>query len=102
MKLIHKLLITNLIITLLLVLTMFGLNAITNKRMLNSVFEDIDNEAFNLIATEISQQYQQTGSIGMFIDSKALWYELINRNFHSSRLLFRRTDQNQESPDLFH
>ena len=40
MKLIHKLLITNLIITLLLVLTMFGLNAISNKRMLNNVFED--------------------------------------------------------------
>ena len=56
MKLIHKLLITNLIITLLLVLTMFGLNAISNKRMLNNVFEDIDNEAFNRIATEISLQ----------------------------------------------
>jgi len=101
MKLIHKLLITNLIITLLLVLTMFGLNAITNKRMLNNVFEDIDNEAFNLIATEISQQYQQTGSIGMFIDSKALWYELINRNFHSSRLLFSPNRPKPREPRPF-
>lgn len=101
MKLIHKLLITNLIITLLLVLTMFGLNAITNKRMLNNVFEDIDNEAFNRIATEISQQYQQTGSIGMFIDSKALWYELINRNFHSSRLLFSPNNPKPREPGPF-
>lgn len=91
MKLIHKLFIANLIIIVLLVLTMFGLNALANKRMLNNVFADIDNEAFHRIATEISQQYQQTGSIGMFIDSKALWYELINRNFHSSRLLFSPT-----------
>lgn len=82
-KLVHKLVLVNTGIIVILTSVFVGLSYFSSKSMYSNALNGIDHEVMRTLARGLSEHYQQNGSWQAFKDNPAQWRETVDRTFFS-------------------
>ncbi|MCR6650267.1 MAG: hypothetical protein NVV73_01630 [Cellvibrionaceae bacterium] len=82
-KLVHKLVLVNTGIIVILTSVFVGLSYFSSKSMYSNALNGIDHEVMRTLARGLSEHYQQNGSWQVFRDNPAQWRETVDRTFFS-------------------
>lgn len=82
-KLVHKMILLNVGIIVVLTSAFISLSYFTSKSMYSNALNGIDHEVMRVLSAGLSEHYQQQGSWQAFIDNPAQWRETVDRTFFS-------------------
>jgi hypothetical protein len=82
-KLVHKMILLNVGIIVVLTSAFLSLSYFTSKSMYSNALNGIDHEVMRVLSAGLSEHYQQQGSWQAFIDNPAQWRETVDRTFFS-------------------
>lgn len=82
-NLVHKMILLNVGIIVVLTSAFLSLSYFTSKSMYSNALNGIDHEVMRTLSAGLSEHYQQQGSWQVFIDNPAQWRETVDRTFFS-------------------
>ena len=82
-KLVHKMILLNVGIIVVLTSAFLSLSYFTSKSMYSNALNGIDHEVMRTLSARLAEHYQQQGSWQVFINNPTQWRETVDRTFFS-------------------